>query len=100
MDQRALNKRDYMLAHPKSELSGLQAHDPHHCIIFDEKKFPELTCPENLIALTRDEHSYWQGKGYTGRKFFWYYKCIQFGEEHMKQWYENLPGKIARERMW
>ena len=99
MDKRTQAKRSYMEAHPLSELSGKPANDPHHCIVYDMKRYPELTCPENLVALTREEHKEAHAKGYEGKQFFWEMKCKEYGEDHMKEWYNNLP-LVNKERFW
>jgi hypothetical protein len=85
---------DYMNAKIYCEMCPAHGDDWHHGIYKRNKKIPQLNSKENMIYLCKEHHRLLESMGYEGRCFVWKVKCIEFGEEHMRQWHEELPMKV------
>ena len=71
------------------------ATDLHHSLIGRMKRKPELNVEYNAELLCKECHA---NKGnYIQRYRFWQKQCRRYGEEVMREWYDNLP-LIIKER--
>ena len=74
---------------------GLYAHDAHHALIPNLKRFSEyVNDKRNIILVNHDEHISRKFDCHEWRVKFYKRQVLRYGQEAMDEWVNSLPAKM------
>ena len=74
---------------------GFFAHDAHHALIPNLKRFSEYVNDErNIILVNHSEHISRKFDNQEWRKKFYRLQVLRYGEKVMAEWIASLPDKL------
>ncbi len=74
----------------------LFAHDAHHCLVPNLKRFSEyLNDERNIVLVNHHEHvTLKKFDNHEWRVKFWKRQCLRYGKDKMMEWVNGLPEKL------